>query len=636
MKEYKKLYKAGKMWVTATLFALALGGGMFVATQANADSLGNEPTQAVVTTSTQSNGSQTPIATTGNATTQVKYAATNGQVDYNSNYGNLDSVQLKQAANGTVSGNLVGWHAAGASAVQPYHYVLVYDRTDNREITRIHPDSIQRVTRNDVQNVYPNVYNSRNSGFETSFQIPTYTLGHSLSVISRYSNDPNFGEGNRTDYWFNVNLNMGNYANLDKVAVNGNQLHVAGWHATNQAALGQGRNHHYIIAFDRSTGREIARQEVNGGARPDVARVNPGVFNASYSGFNADFDLNSAFVNDEIQFISRWTSDPAGNNDAVDYWFGGQRLFSDHGNYANLDSFVDQNGRMQIDGWHASNQALGKAYHYIIVVDQTTGREVGRCRVDNGQSRNDVARVYPGVFNAAESGFQVSIPYSSDLNGHHLQVVSRWTNDPVGNGNNTTDFWFAPKVIVNVSTPSVPSSGIPGVGDGAGYLDGWRIYTRDYEHYDIAVLGWHALNGIKLLTDNVHIPADNHYVFLRDNTENRALILTPSPDAYETKAMIKAAANNAATGKYEKPDGRPDVGAVYGSRYQNASYSGINYATTVLDSELVFGDDFSIVSRYSTDENGAYQGKDMVFHIGQITRDMVRYGDYREFTGYTG
>lgn len=227
MKEYKKLYKAGKMWVTATLFALALGGGMFVATQANADSLGNEPTQAVVTTSTQSNGSQTPIATTGNATTQVKYAATNGQVDYNSNYGNLDSVQLKQAANGTVSGNLVGWHAAGASAVQPYHYVLVYDRTDNREITRIHPDSIQRVTRNDVQNVYPNVYNSRNSGFETSFQIPTYTLRHSLSVISRYSNDPNFGEGNRTDYWFNVNLNMGNYANLDKVAVNGNQLHVA-------------------------------------------------------------------------------------------------------------------------------------------------------------------------------------------------------------------------------------------------------------------------------------------------------------------------------------------------------------------------------------------------------------------------
>lgn len=626
MKEYKKLYKAGKMWVTATLFALALGGGMLVTTQANADSLGNEPTQTAVTTSTQSNGSQTPITTTDNATTQAKYAATNDQVDYSSNYGNLDSVQLKQASNGTVTGTLGGWHAAGASEAQPYHYVLVYDQTDHRELTRIHPDSIQKVTRNDVQRVYPNVYNSRNSGFETSFQIPTYTLGHSLSVISRYSDDPNSGEGNRTDYWFNVNLNMGNYANLDGVQVNGNQLHVAGWHATNQAALGQGRNHHYIIAFDRSTGSEIARQEVTAGARPDVARVYPGVFNAGNSGFNVDFALNNAFVNDEIQFISRWTSDPAGNNDAVDYWFGGQRLFSDHGNYANLDSFVDQDGRMQIAGWHASNQALGKGYHYIIVVDQTTGHEVGRCRVDNGQDRNDVARVYPGVLNAAESGFQVSIPYSSDLDGHRLQVVSRWTNDPSGNGDNTIDFWFAPRVLVNVV-----ANGGPGVGDGAGYLDGWRIYTRDGIHYDIAVAGWHAVNGIKLLTDDVHIPADNHYVFLRDNTEHRALNDIPIVP-YETKAELRATADLAAIGRYEKPDGRPDVGAVYGNRYQNAAYSGINYAITVLDSDLMFGDDFSIVSRYSTD--GSDQGKNMVFHIGRITRDMVRNGDYREFTGF--
>lgn len=629
MKEYKKLYKAGKLWVTATLFALTLGGGMLVATQANADSLGNESTQAAVTTSMQNNGGQTPITTNNNATTQVKYAATNDQVDYSSNYGNLDSVQLKQSSNGTVSGNLGGWHAAGASEAQPYHYVLVYDQTDHRELTRIHPDSIQKVTRNDVQRVYPNVYNSRNSGFKTSFQIPTYTLGHSLSVVSRYSDDPNFGEGNRTDYWFNVNLNMGNYANLDGVKVNGDQLHVAGWHATNQAALGRGRNHHYIIAFDRSTGSEIARQEVTASARPDVARVYPGVFNARNSGFNVDFALNNAFVNDEIQFISRWTSDPAGNNDAVDYWFGGQRLFSDHGNYANLDSFVDQDGRMQIAGWHASNQALGKAYHYIIVVDQTTGREVGRHRVNNGQARNDVASVYPGVFNAAESGFQVSIPYSSNLDGHRLQVVSRWTNDPSGNGDNTIDFWFTPRVL----TTTIPASGGPGVGDGAGYLDGWRIYTRDNgEHYDLAIIGWHAVNGIKLLTYDLDSPADSHYLFIRDNTEHEDLDSTPSLVPYDSGATIRELADDAAEGRHDRGYGRPDVAAVYGNRYQNAAYSGINCAISEPYTEFKLGHDYSIVSRYSTD--GSYQGKDMVFHIGRITHDMVRHGDFRDFTGF--
>lgn len=143
---------------------------------------------------------------------------------------------------------------------------------------------------------------------------------------------------------------MNNYGYLDGVEVNANQVHVHGWHATNQAIT---RSHHFIIAFDKTQNREIARQEIkDNNVRNDVTKAYPSVFNANQSGFDVNFNLNPAFVNDEVQFISRWSGATDGNSDYADDWFTPQRLFND--------------------------QAYGKEYHYIIVIDKTTGKEVAR------------------------------------------------------------------------------------------------------------------------------------------------------------------------------------------------------------------------------------------------------------------
>ena len=207
-----------------------------------------------------------------------------------------------------------GWHATGASNSDRYRYMIVFDNTLGHEIAR---QKLVPQVRSDVQRAYSNVDNSLYSGFNVTIDIPNSCINHSLRLVSRYSNDPNHGEGARVDYWFNsLALNEDNQAYLDKLSANGDTLTVTGWHATNQAA---GRPYHYIIAWDRNLGHEIARQRVTAVSRPDVAKAYSTVANAVNSGFSVKFNLTPQFFNDNIQFISRWTDDAAGNGNAVDY-----------------------------------------------------------------------------------------------------------------------------------------------------------------------------------------------------------------------------------------------------------------------------------------------------------------------------
>ena len=105
---------------------------------------------------------------------------------------------------------------------------------------------------------------------------------------------------------------------MDSITSNQNKVTVSGWNATNESF---GRKYHYLIAFDKKTNREITRQLVQNVARPDVAKAFPNEANAGQSGFTASFDLTPVMANDQITYISRWSADPAGNNDYADYWF---------------------------------------------------------------------------------------------------------------------------------------------------------------------------------------------------------------------------------------------------------------------------------------------------------------------------
>lgn len=240
--------------------------------------------------------------------------------DYKQNFSSLDGHSIRQVSDSEAALHVAGWHASGASAVMPNGWLIVFDNTLGHEIKRV---QIKPVNRSDVQVAYSNVYGSLQSGFDQDILIPLANAGDDLTIIARYSSDAVSGEGQRIDHWFDrMNVNHGNHAYVDSVQFANGQLHIAGWHATTRSL---GRGYHYIILFDQTTNREVQRREVTDNNNcPDVAQAFPGVYNADHAGFNVQFTVDSSVNGHRLVTLSRWTNDPAGNGNAVDYWFGNQ------------------------------------------------------------------------------------------------------------------------------------------------------------------------------------------------------------------------------------------------------------------------------------------------------------------------
>lgn len=358
----------------------------------------------------------------------------------NGNYAWLDGV------NTTNNGQTVtGWHATNASQGRIYHYIIVLDQ-NNHEIAR---KLVTSVSRPDVQKAH-NVYNATNSGFSTSLDLGNALANtDSVRIISRYSSAAD-GNSGYVDYWFApVSIDQNNYACLDNVSVINGKLQFAGWNATNRSA---NRKYHYIILIDHSNGnREIARQLVTtDNNRADVANVYPNIDGAATSGFKVGFDLSKLNLNHQLQIISRYTDDPAGNGNYVDYWFSPVT-----GNYSNqgyLDNFVINNsGQVVASGWHANDVTKFEQNHFIILYDMTSNKQVAVIKTTN-ITRNDVAKAYPSIRTAANSGFKVSfdLPKNSIISGHKYVVVSRYSTSDQGNGDQGqyTDYWYDPKNLL--------------------------------------------------------------------------------------------------------------------------------------------------------------------------------------------
>ena len=359
----------------------------------------------------------------------------------NGNYAWLDGVNTTNNGQLTVT----GWHATNASQGRIYHYIIVLDQ-NNHEIAR---KLVTSVSRPDVQKAN-NVYNATNSGFSTSLDLGNALANtDSVRIISRYSSAAD-GNSGYVDYWFApVSIDQNNYACLDNVSVINGKLQFAGWNATNRSA---NRKYHYIILIDHSNGnREIARQFVTtDNNRADVANVYPNIDGAATSGFKVGFDLSKLDLNHQLQIISRYTDDPAGNGNYVDYWFSPVT-----GNYSNqgyLDNFVINNsGQVIASGWHANDVTKFEQNHFIILYDTTSNRQVTFIKTTN-ITRNDVAKAYPSIRTAANSGFKVSfnLPKNSILSGHKYVIVSRYSTSDQGNGDKGqyTDYWYDPKNLL--------------------------------------------------------------------------------------------------------------------------------------------------------------------------------------------
>lgn len=456
--------------------------------------------------------------------------------------------------------HVAGWHATN-QAPGATHTIILFDATRHCEIGRT---TVGNDLRNDVQAVYPTIYNAGYSGFSTDFDVTPGMVGDQLQIVSRWSgNDTNT---NYVDYWFPAKVMMSgedNNAYLDQAKVINNHFTVAGWHATNQAA---GRQYHTIILFDASQNRELTRISVTPAERADVARAFPQTFNAGESGFNVSFDLLPEMATDNIQIISRWSKSQDANTDYVDYWFAPQRLLMDQSNRAALDGVSSYNGKLVVAGWHATNQALGKQYHYIIIINPATGKEIARQLVNSGMARPDVRKAFPGVANADQSGFKVAFaPNTALTQARQLTIISRWTDDQVGNGN-YVDYWFAP-----VTRPAIQ--------DNAGALESER-----YAWGTLGVTGWHA-------TDS-SLNEPYRTLILIDNTLHKEV----------ARQSISSVA-------------RPDIAKKY-PNIAGAGNSGFDTHFKVNGADPTH--DFTLISRYSATRDANENCTDYDFHIGQL------------------
>ncbi|MFC2684060.1 MAG: hypothetical protein ACFN06_00835 [Limosilactobacillus oris] len=408
----------------------------------------------------------------------------------NADHGNHAWIDSVQYVDGHFRVN--GWHATNQALGKDHHTLIVWDASQGKELTRI--TELPAVARPDLVKAFPTILGADHAGFSVDIPLLTAMTTDKIQFISRYSST---ADANRDyiDYWFAPQQLLSDHRNqayLDQVSVQNGKLHLAGWHATNQSI---GRPYHTLIILNANNGQELRRlttkQTVS---RPDLTRVFPGIVTAEANGFNADLDLVAGMGDQPIRIVSRWSATADANSDYVDYWFAPQQLFSDLANRANLDSWGVQGRTLHAAGWHATSQSAGRPYHYLILFDQTTQREIKRVRVTANSARPDVARAFPGVYNAGDAGFDVSFKLNSRTNGHRLTILSRWTSDPAGNGN-AIDYWFGSMLAPELSL--VPTSGKNSPADHdvekAFHIDSIR-FIGTKQHPQIQVSGWAASN----------------------------------------------------------------------------------------------------------------------------------------------
>lgn len=361
----------------------------------------------------------------------------------------------------------------------------------------------------------------------------------------------------------------GNYASLDNAQLHDSSLHVSGWHASNQT---QGKQYHYIILWDVQGQHEITRQRVDQVQRDDVERAFP-VYNAAESGFDTDIQIPwqylSQLPNQQIQVISRWTDDPAGNGNPCDYWFN--PISFDRSNNGWLDKCQAENGQLHVAGWNATNYSEGRLYHYIIILDANTGREITRQLVENGQRRDDVAAAYPSIATAHAAGFDINFALNNDLMNAPLRILSRYSSDVWGNAD-YVDYYY---------------NAIPAQNGEYAHLDNLKLSNGH-----IYVSGWNATNR--------SIGRPYHWIIVL--------------------------ANGQEIGRQLVKDGidRADVANVY-QRVNNADVSGFNNDFNFDSVDWSKINSLQIVSRYS-DNSQTGEGSNVDYWFDPVQISQANFG----------
>lgn len=236
----------------------------------------------------------------------------------------------------------------------------------------------------------------------------------------------------------------GNLDNIKFEGVNGDQVNISGWFGSDKA---QGKGYAFIIVTSEDEHKEFGRVQVNLSDRPDVAKAYPDIPDATRTGFNGSIPYIKEMQGAKCTVIFRYSSDPAGNNDFVDYTVP-YTFDKSAANLDNISTLVYSN-KLHIAGWFASDLRKSSDVLFMLLIDPKTHKEYQRINVSVTQ-RQDVQLAHPEIFQSLNSGFECNFDYNSSMVGKDLQVIMRYTDDHEGNGH-STDYWFPP-----FNGPSMP------------------------------------------------------------------------------------------------------------------------------------------------------------------------------------
>lgn len=227
-----------------------------------------------------------------------------------------------------------------------------------------------------------------------------------------------------------------NNACLDGISSNQQgDLVLSGWHAS---SVYQPGTQHYLLVLNAANNQEMYRTPATVINRPDVQAVYPHAAIAGNGGFQATIPTARLAGADSYRIISRYTTlangEPSGNQD---FWF--PAISSKAGC---LDSFKVTGSQITAGGWHAADASALLPNHYLILFDQTLGREIGRKKVVTTASTDVAQNGFGNIANADHARFSATFNLSQAELGHRLVLVSRYSDDASYGEGHHVDQWF--------------------------------------------------------------------------------------------------------------------------------------------------------------------------------------------------
>lgn len=227
--------------------------------------------------------------------------------------------------------------------------------------------------------------------------------------------------------------------NIDSVIGKNENFEVTGWFLNKQVSGGEP-----VIFVVDEQGRELARAKAERVNRLDVASTFPGISHAVKTGFKAVFPLTSQLEGKQIYFLGRNASDTQGNQSLFDYYFKGATTLPKHINDGALNSFTENEGKINIKGWHVSSKSNVRNFHWIFIIDASSGAVLKKVSV-NGYESIEAKNKYPHIDSYKIAAFDDVIQIEEKWRGKTLQVQSVYTLD--SSGNQVTSSFMFPKTL---------------------------------------------------------------------------------------------------------------------------------------------------------------------------------------------